>query len=237
MLLQRSKSNDALVDGTVMYNLAELSLLSSEGEFDDIITSFSESSRVAALSDENHTKGVAVLTAQTKLANNLAGSQSERAESYLTELLQLFVNKGLHVQQNTVKSGGARANQDLLNQLIALLPVIDNVLAIENFEPHVDTPPNLVVLFRNVWFLIILFGFLSPHSNISDWQRISFSKLAVKTPCLLRGTGANYVESDLAYNSVLRSDFPQTVRFFLAVALVLYKLTCRASFWMLNAVN
>jgi hypothetical protein len=96
--------------------------------------------------------------------------------------------------------------------LVALLPVIDALLADPTFEPQIDPSDELVTLFRNFWFLIIILGFDSKLSKASELQRDSLRRVAIKTPGLIRGTAFNYLESDLEYNSILRKGVSQRVR-------------------------
>jgi phosphatidylinositol 4-kinase A len=98
-----------------------------------------------------------------------------------------------------------------VNSLVALLPVLDALLADPTFEPQIDPSDELVTLFRNFWFLIVLLGCDSKLSEASELQRDSLRRVAIKTPGLIRGTAFNYLESDLEYNSILRKDVPQRV--------------------------
>lgn len=62
---------------------------------------------------------------------------------------------------------------------------------------------ELVTLFRSMWYLCILSGFLSGPSRIADWQRAALMRIAEHTPCLLQGAGDDFVETDLRFNPIL----------------------------------
>jgi phosphatidylinositol 4-kinase len=99
----------------------------------------------------------------------------------------------------------------LYQNVLALLPVIDALVSQDHFTPHIDPSSHTVAQFRNLWLLCTMFGFLSPQSKVTDWQRSALQSIAIKTPCLIRGTALNFVDHDLEYNSVLRKDYPGIV--------------------------
>lgn len=107
----------------------------------------------------------------------------------------------------------------LIEQLSTLVLPIAALLEHPDFTPDTDKSPELVGLFRNMWFLCILFHFTRQHTTESDdWsrsaQREALSHISTKTPPLVREEDHDYVTSALEYNSVIRHDYAQNVSCF-----------------------
>ena len=202
MLIQRLRGTNVAVEAAVLDNLASLSPLLSEAEFASVVKAFSEVSRSQAAGDEDpRVVKSAVLTAQTRLAQTI-DARPQRADMYLRELLELFTSCGLQLQQRP------QNHSSLTAHMLALLPILDAVVSTTDYDPHFEPDEDLVNLFRNAWFLIVLLGFVNQPTTTS-WQRASLRRIAAKTPCLVRGAAADYMQNDLEYNSVLRKDFVQ----------------------------
>ena len=88
--------------------------------------------------------------------------------------------------------------------LLDLVPVIDAFLATSKIASFITLDNEIVALFRSMWYLSVLSGFLSTPSRISDWQRSALGRIAEQTPCLLHGAGDDFAETDLQFNSILR---------------------------------
>jgi phosphatidylinositol 4-kinase A len=116
MLLQRLRSAEPTVEAVIAYNLVDLALSAPESAFVDIIRVFSSINRSANPDDPrfsnnmvlpSSSKGgislifppfvVKVLAAQTRLAQELR-RRPELYELYLVELLTLFADKGVAIQ-------------------------------------------------------------------------------------------------------------------------------------------
>jgi phosphatidylinositol 4-kinase A len=104
----------------------------------------------------------------------------------------------------------------LIEQLSTLLLPIAAVIDEETFTLNVRETPELVVLFRNMWFLCVLFGFTSPGNplSLSSTLKDALVHIAVKTPPIVREEESEYLTSALEYNSVLRHDYAQNVPLF-----------------------
>lgn len=107
----------------------------------------------------------------------------------------------------------------MIQQLASLLLPIDALLAKPDFEPHVDTPPTLIALFRNMWFLCALFH-LSAQDELAnpssggtgmEWQRPALARIAAKTPSMVLEESHDTVASDVEYSSVIRQEYVSTV--------------------------
>lgn len=91
----------------------------------------------------------------------------------------------------------------LISQLGTLRPALQALLAHSDFEPHIQCSAETVSLFRNMWFLCVVFGFVTESMWIREWND-SLQVIAKKTPVLVIESATNYLESDLEFNSVLR---------------------------------
>ncbi|KAL4260020.1 PI3/PI4-kinase family protein [Pleurotus pulmonarius] len=210
MLLQRIRSAEPTVEAAIAYNLVDLALAAPESSFVDIIRVLSSINRSANPDDPRFSNNM-VLAAQTRLANELY-RRPKLYETYLTELLTLFADKGVAIQ-NLVTSNPHIKTEDMIEQLASLLLPINALLAHDDFEPHVDASPSLVSLFRNMWFLCVLFNltWLERDVTAMDWQKTTLSRIAAKTPNVVLEESSDAAASDLEYNSVLRQDYVNTV--------------------------
>jgi len=115
------------------------------------------------------------------------------------------VEKGVQIQL-TVQSN--KKSQNKINSLSAglglLLPVLGQLLAHDNFQPHLRPSTEDVKLFRDAWFHCVLFEFVKDSPWYKEWSD-SMLLIARKTPAFVSGDlGTNaYLEGDLEYNSVL----------------------------------
>ena len=244
MLLQRLRNADVSAEAAILDNIVPLALAGPRNAYIDVVRALSAVSRSALTGGANRRAAVAVESAQLKLARGLGrlderderdssgGDEGEasggRKEIFLIELLQLFAEKGMQLQ--TVASSSKASAEELaeLNtDLATLLPAIAAVLEHKDIHPEVQPTTEMVSLFRNMWFLSVLFGFASPNnirSNVAadgsatsrpssaaeaqaEIVGRSLSSISLKTPTLVPETAHNYLESDLEYNSVLKREF------------------------------
>ncbi len=120
MLLQRLRSAEPTVEAAIAYNLVDLALAAPENAFSDIVRAFSTINRSANPDDPRFSNNMVcsccplvvftssptfaqVLAAQTRLARELHG-RPELYELYLVELLTLFADKGVAIQNVTVNN-------------------------------------------------------------------------------------------------------------------------------------
>lgn len=102
----------------------------------------------------------------------------------------------------------------LIEQLSTLVLPIAALLEHPDFTPDIEKSPEFVGLFRNMWFLCILFRFTKrPTMGSGDWsaQQEALLHISTKTPSLVREEEHDYVNSALEYNTVIRHDYAQNV--------------------------
>jgi phosphatidylinositol 4-kinase len=102
----------------------------------------------------------------------------------------------------------------MIEQLASLLLPIDGLLAQIDFNPQTDTSPEIVTLFRNMWFLCILFHFTSnedKEDTAMEWQRPALARIAAKTPFIVLEEVHESLSNELEYNSVIRHEYAHTV--------------------------
>ncbi|KAJ3734042.1 hypothetical protein DFJ43DRAFT_1065841 [Lentinula guzmanii] len=210
MLLQRLRSAEPTVEAAIAYNLVDLALSAPESSFVDIIRAFSMINRSANPDDPRFSNNM-VLAAQTRLAQELH-RRTELYEVYLVELLTLFADKGVAIQNVKTENHHVKID-DMIEQLASLLLPIDALLSHEDFTPQFTESPTLVALFRNMWFLCILFHFTveDKEATAMDWQKPALSRIATKTPAMVMEESHDSVASDVEYNSVIRQDYAHTV--------------------------
>lgn len=105
--------------------------------------------------------------------------------------------------------------EDMIEQLASLLLPIDALLAHPNFDPQINASPAIVALFRNMWFLCVLFHFTSGEAKddtAMSWQKPALARIAAKTPPVVLEEAHDSIASDLEYNSVIRQEYAHLVR-------------------------
>ncbi|KAF8643783.1 hypothetical protein AX16_008802 [Volvariella volvacea WC 439] len=210
MLLQRLRSAEPTVEAAMAYNLVDLALFAPENAFIDIIRVFSIINRSANQDDPRFSNNM-VLAAQTRLAQELY-RRPELYEIYLTELLNLFVDRGIAIQ-NT-KIGNPQVNtDDMIEQLASLLLPIDALLSHSNFDPRSTSNADLVSLFRSLWLLCVLFNFTAEYKEQTamDWLRPALTRIACQTPVIVIEQSQNFFASAVQYNSVIRQEYADMV--------------------------
>ncbi|KAM5531731.1 hypothetical protein V8D89_014580 [Ganoderma adspersum] len=211
MLLQRMRSAEPTVEAAIAYNLVDLALIAPQSCFVDIIRAFSSINRSANLDDTRFSNNM-VLAAQTRLAKDLRG-RPELYQIYLIELLTLFADKGVAIQNATISNHHAKL-EEMSEQLASLLLPIDALLSHEDFEIGPDVSYNVVTLFRNMWFLCVLFGFTAPAERTQtamEWRPPALARIAARTPPIVLEEAHDTIMSDLEYNTVIRQEYVETV--------------------------
>ncbi|KAH9852668.1 atypical/PIKK/PI4K protein kinase [Lenzites betulinus] len=211
MLLQRMRSAEPTVEAAIAYNLVDLALTAPQSSFLDIIRAFSSINRSANLDDTRFSNNM-VLAAQTRLAKELRG-RVDLYQIYLMELLTLFADKGVAIQNAAISNHHAKL-EEMSEQLASLLLPIDALLSHSDFEIGPDVSYNVVTLFRNMWFLCVVFGFTSPpeHGHTPmDWRQPALARIAAHTPPIVLEEAHDTIVSDLEYNTVIRQEYVETV--------------------------
>jgi hypothetical protein len=102
----------------------------------------------------------------------------------------------------------------MIEQLASLLLPIDALLSHDDFNPRKNSSPEIVSLFRNTWFLCVLFGFTSAgtgEATAMDWLKPALSRIATQTPSMVVEELHDTAASDVEYNSVIRQEYANTV--------------------------
>lgn len=101
----------------------------------------------------------------------------------------------------------------MIEQLASLLLPIDALLAHEDFNLQINPLPEIVSLFRHLWFLCILFHFTTMDDNETamDWLKPTLARISAKTPPIVSEDSHDAIASDVEYNSVIRQEYAHTV--------------------------
>jgi phosphatidylinositol 4-kinase len=153
-----------------------------------------------------------ILAAQTRLAHDL-DQRPEFYHIYLQELLSLFEEKGIAIQNSSIQNRYMKA-EDLAEQLISLLLPIDALLSHTDLNPRSGSSPELVALFRKMWFLCTLFQFTAADGkggSATEWSRPALSRIAAKTPALVFEEAHDPLVSDIEFNSSIRREYALNV--------------------------
>lgn len=159
-----------------------------------------------------------ILAASLKLAGNLE-DRPEYAILFLRELLVLFVDQSSPARHGMHKDGHIREKVEsatpadrasVLPHLLNTLSIIEMVMSSPRIELQKGAADEeLVVLFRNLWFISTVLGFTMSNTRDARQHKAILRSIAFKTPCLLQGTQGNYVETELEYNPFIRKEHGQ----------------------------
>ncbi|KAL0083114.1 hypothetical protein F4703DRAFT_1860187 [Phycomyces blakesleeanus] len=200
MLALRRKTLQKSMNLIFVKRLVDLALASPQNVFQDIINLISILS-FESFSSDNTDLATAVLDAQLDLAQRIS-CVPEYYDFYLINLLKLFINIGNEIQRKD-----NRVNRELgtayTSALGKLLPVFATLLDHKDFHPHTSATEEMVLFFRNFWFHCVIFGFVSDRAWVREWNN-ALHKIAFKTPILAIESTTEQLESDIAFNSVLR---------------------------------
>lgn len=103
----------------------------------------------------------------------------------------------------------------MIEQLASLLLPIDALLAHPDFNPHINALPEIVTLFRNMWFLCVLFHFTisdEKEDTAMEWQKPALARIAAKTPSIVLEAAHDFIANELDYNTVIRQEYAHSVR-------------------------
>ena len=126
----------------------------------------------------------------------------------------MFGDKGIAIQKASVQNRHMKA-EDLSEQLVSLLLPIDALLGHADLNPLSGSSPELVPLFRNMWFLCTLFQFTvadEKGGSATEWRRPALSRIAAKTPALVLEEALGVLVSDIEFNSSIRLEYANNVR-------------------------
>ncbi len=135
---------------------------------------------------------------------------------YLQELLSLFGDRGIAIQNASIHNRRTNAD-DLSEQLVSLLLPIDALLSHADFNPRFSSSAELVPSFRNMWFLCTLFLFTTVDEvderdgSATEWRRPALSRIAAKTPAIVVEEANDFLVSDVEYNSCIRLEYAHSV--------------------------
>ncbi|KAF8759029.1 PI3 PI4-kinase family [Rhizoctonia solani] len=202
------------VQGAISYNLVDLALAAPQNIFSDIIHVFSQINRIVEGAESNsgaRTSSNQVLAAQTRLAHELK-TRPELYETYLVELLTMFVDKGTAIQTQAGQDKNGTVPTQTLAELVALTLPIDALVAHSDFHPDRDASTEVTALFRNMWFICGLFRLSSDDKAdmINEWQYAAMTRIAAKTPVVLE-EAQDYLTNAIEYNPIFRNDYLQIV--------------------------
>ncbi|KAG8764613.1 phosphatidylinositol-4- kinase [Ceratobasidium sp. 428] len=213
LLLQRLRSAHPTMQGAIAFNLVDLALAAPKNVFSDIIHVFSQINRTVEEQEPNseaRSSSNQVLAAQTRLAHELK-TRPELYETYLMELLSMFVDKGTAIQTQAGRNKNATVSPDSLAELVALTLPIDALLSHSDFNPHYKPGGEVVAQFRNMWFICSLFRLSSDDKVdiINEWQHAAMTRIASKTPPVVLEEVTDFLTNAIEYNPVFRNDFMQ----------------------------
>lgn len=102
----------------------------------------------------------------------------------------------------------------MIEQLASLLLPIDALLVHQDFKPWKSASPEVASLFRNLWFLCVLFNFTATddkEATAMDWLRPALTRISTQTPPMVIEESHDAFASDIEYNTVIRQEYADSV--------------------------
>ncbi|KAJ1883006.1 phosphatidylinositol-4- kinase [Coemansia sp. RSA 1722] len=131
----------------------------------------------------------------------LAGAVAARrdaADALLAMVLRAFVDAGVEMPMP------ARFKRRAVTPLSVYLPVLRALSAGSDSEQAGESSET-VDLWRDFWFHVVARGYLVEPAHAAAYGA-TFAALAAKAPVLVHASSVNYLETELAFSSVLRRD-------------------------------
>ena len=223
LLLQRVQGADAFTRASMLRSLVPLAARAPRSSFVSVIQLYSALARSAIAARDARSLGPVQLAqmllarALTPSAEHLAAKADvttddcsaqtgeSRKHVYLVELLQLFIETGASLARSSAAGlpTGASAPTDA-TPLRGMLPVLAELLAHPDINPHLTPTEESVYFFRNTWLIITLCGLAPPLSMPLGGEEDPLNVLALKTPTLIPEGALNYIEEEIEYNTVLK---------------------------------
>jgi phosphatidylinositol 4-kinase len=102
----------------------------------------------------------------------------------------------------------------MVEQLASLLLPIDALVVHQDFKPWENATSQVVSLFRNLWFLCVLFNLTTMEDNEAtalDWLKHALTRIATKTPPMVVEEFNDGFASEIEYNTVIRQEYADSV--------------------------
>ncbi|KAJ2721683.1 phosphatidylinositol-4- kinase [Coemansia sp. Benny D115] len=135
-------------------------------------------------------------------ARTLAGlaaavaKQRDAAERFLAMALRAFVDASVELPMPS------RYHRRAQTPLSVFLPVLQALLPRD--APN-DVGEECAGLWRDFWFHVVARGYLAEPSHVRAYGK-AFAALAARAPVLVPASSVNYLETELAFSSVLQRD-------------------------------
>jgi len=102
----------------------------------------------------------------------------------------------------------------MIESLASLLLPIDALLVHVDFKLMENASSETVSLFRNMWFLCVLFDLTSldeKNDTAMDWLVPTLTRIATKTPYMVIEETHGAFASDIEYNTIIRQEYAESV--------------------------
>ncbi|KAI9841455.1 MAG: phosphatidylinositol-4- kinase [Sclerophora amabilis] len=197
MLVQKIGKISAAVDARIIIEAAVLAEIGGQLEFKSLLRLYARLSHEGVL--ENNT---IILQAIKKAQNHLSASlnqDSQLYDTYLLHLLGSIVSKGDAPESDNTR----QADLELAAKEIAeLLSPIGTLVSYNNLAEGLMSD-ELISLFRDAWFNIVVHGFTAT-SDLGRTYINELRPLAIHSRPLIAEQRSEQLESDVELNTVLR---------------------------------
>ncbi|KAJ2888022.1 phosphatidylinositol-4- kinase [Coemansia asiatica] len=175
---------------------ADVAQIADRAVFSDVVAAALKQVQFGDAADLPATVAVAARIL-AELAAKVA-ARRDAACALLTMVLRAFVDASVEIPVPS------RYRKRMVTPLSVYLPVLQALVAGSDFELASESSET-VDLWRDFWFHIVARGYLVEPTHAAVYSQ-TFAALAVKAPVLVHASSVNYLETELAFSSVLQRD-------------------------------
>lgn len=168
---------------------------------------------VGMTNDEDVFQNVLTLVlSKTGLKNAGIGETLARMPGRPFSLSILYLDMAMSAFMERASTLSVVNSQAILSELLSYATLIKIICEQEQvqFQLLSDSPPEIIVQFRNMWFYMVCFIVDGNGSLPKEWDPVMLV-LAASTPFLVSHLSQSSLIADLASNSILAGSFPDAV--------------------------
>ncbi|KAJ1829023.1 phosphatidylinositol-4- kinase [Coemansia sp. RSA 2599] len=175
---------------------ADVARIADRAVFSDVVACALKQVQYGDVADLPSTVAVAA-----RILAELAAAVAKRrdaADALLVMVLRAFVDASVEIPMPS------RYRRRMVTPLSVYLPVLQALVAGADYELFGESS-EIVDLWRDFWFHVVARGYLVEPTHAAVYGA-AFAALAVKAPVLVHASSVNYLETELAFSSVLQRD-------------------------------
>ncbi|KAJ1913145.1 phosphatidylinositol-4- kinase [Mycoemilia scoparia] len=137
-----------------------------------------------------------------RLAPNIA-NRKDFSEDLFTASVRSFLDQSVKVASERPTSSASTPSEGEIDVLELYMPIIEASLRSPHFGSQKRMDDDMVSLFRNFWFHMVLRGYVTHPACVSKFEPI-YMFIAVMSPIIVLPTSTNYLEAEIDMNAITK---------------------------------